>query len=56
MNPRLAASRVASATSRDLPTPASPLTSATTGAARLGVIEQPEQTADFVVPPDHAAR
>jgi len=26
------------------------------GAARLGVIEQPEQAADFVVPPDHAAR
>ena len=25
-------------------------------AARLGVIEQPEQAAEFVVPPDHAAR
>jgi len=26
------------------------------GAARLGVIEQPEQAAEFVVPPDDAAR
>ena len=54
--PRSAARAASSATSRVLPTPASPLISAWAGRPGAGIVEQAEQAGEFTVPADQPSR
>ena len=54
VKPRPSASRVTSLTSRDLPDPGVAADQRGHRPAGLGVVEQREQAAELVVPPDHA--